>query len=480
MRHDLRDWLKKAEAIGKLKRIEGADWDQEIGAVTALNLKRKDCPALLFDNIKGYPGGYRVLTSACSTASLAALVFNLPVTDSDLEVLGSFREKLPQWEANMHKFPPQVVNSGPVLENVLSGDKVDLFKFPVPKWHSLDGGRYIGTGDAIITRDPDTGEINLGTYRVQVLSKRTTGLYMDPIKHGDIHRAKYHARGKPCPVAVSVGHHPLIFRVGAVELPPGAEYSFAGAIMGEPVKVIEEEVTGLPIPADSEIVLAGWCHPDKFHSEGPYGEWTGYYGRKTQSPVIEVERIYHRNEPVLLGSPDSRPPSDASYGQILFRSALLHNILTRSGIPDIKAVWLSREVNGPPMAIISLKQRYSGHAKQAAVIACQLRMLDLQGRFVVVVDDDIDPTNTSEVLWAMCSRVEPAQDIDIIRGTPSTILDARVPRDARTRDGRSFTNSRAIINACKPYEWIDEFPKSIDLEPEMVKRIKAKWSDLLE
>ncbi len=261
---------------------------------------------------------------------------------------------------------------------------------------------------------------------------------------------------------------------------PGEEYQFAGAIRGESIKVITEEVTGLPIPADSEIVLAGWCHPNKYRPEGPYGEWTGYYGRQTQSPTIEVERIYYRNDPIIVGSPDSRPPSDAAYGQILFRSALLHEILTKNGIPGIKAVWLSKEVNGPPLAIISLKQMYSGHAKQAAVLACQLRMLDLQGRYVVVVDDDIDPTNIAEVLWAMCSRVNPEEDIDIIRGTPSTTLDARVPRDAKTKDSLSFVNSRAIINACKPYEWIDEFPISIDIEPEIIDRVRAKWKDLVE
>ncbi len=474
MGDDLRDWLQKADSIGKLKRVQGADWDLEIGTITDLNLKKKDPCTLLFDEIKDYPKGYRVVTCTGSGPSLVSLILNLPVTDLDLELLHAVREKIPQWEASFAEFEPAIVNDGPILENMVSGDDVDLFKFPVPMWHHLDGGRFIGTGDAVITMDPDTGEENLGTYRVHALDRKTVGWFMMPNQHGDIHRRKYHERGERCPVAISVGHHPLIFRIGSVELPIGSEYNFAGAIRGEPVKVITEEITGLPIPADSEIVLAGWCPVDKYRDEGPFGEWTGYYGRRGKSPVIEVERIYYRNEPILVGAPPGRPPScDGIYFRSLFRSAKLQDELTRIGIPDVKGVWLTKETNGPYLIVVSVKQRYAGHAKQAALLVSQSRTSGRQGRFVVVVDDDIDPTNIAEVLWAMCSRTDPAEDIDIIRGTPSTQLDPRIPRDAK-----AYVNSRGIINACKPYEWMDEFPASVDLEPDVVSRVRAKWKEL--
>ncbi len=295
IKDDLREWLQKADAIGKLRKLGGADWNLEIATAAILNLQRNQCPTLLFDDIKGYSRGYRVVTCTSSTASLVALALNLPVTDSDFELLGVVRENFPQWEANLPEFAPEVVSTGPVLENIDSGDNVDLFRFPVPRFYSLDGGRYIGTGHTVITKDPDTGEINLGTYRLQVHDKKTTGWYAGPNQHGEIHRKKYHSRGQPCPVAVSVGHHPLIFGVSCVALPSGTEYQFAGAIRGEPVKVITEELTGLPIPADSEIVLVGWCPPDQYRTEGPFGEWTGYYaGGAAPAPVIEVERIYYR------------------------------------------------------------------------------------------------------------------------------------------------------------------------------------------
>ncbi len=474
MKNDLRDWLQKAESIGRLRRIDGADWNLEIGTITALNLLRPNCPTILFDNIKDYPKGFQVVTCTGSTPSLVSLTLNLPVTDSDLQLVGTVREKIPQWQASVDKFKPEVVKDGPIFENVLSGKDVDLFKFPVPKYHSADGGRYIGTGHAVITKDPETGEVNLGTYRLQALDEKSTGWFMMPNQHGDIHRVKHHQKKERCPVAVSIGHHPLIFRLGSVELPAGSEYALAGAILGEPVKVVIEEVTGLPVPAHSEIVLAGWCPPGVMRAEGPFGEWTGYYGRQGQSPVIEVERIYYRNNPILLGSSPGRPPScDGIYFRSIFRSAKLHDELTQAGIPDVKGVWLTKETNGPYLIVVSIKQRFAGHAKQAGLLVSQFRTSGRQGRYVVVVDDDIDPTNIAEVLWAMCSRSEPLEDIDIIRGTPSDQLDPRVPRDTKT-----LTNSRAIIIACKPFAWKDDFPQSVDLEPEVVQEVRKKWKDL--
>lgn len=474
MHDDLRDWLEKVDAIGKLKRIKGADWDQEISTATVLNLKGKERPALLFDDIKDYPSGYRVLTCSGETASLIAITLNLPVVDSDAELLSALREKLPQWEANLDKFEPQVVSQGPILDNVLSGDDVDIFKFPAPRLHLLDGGRFIGTGHAVITKDPDTGEVNLGTYRLQALDKKTTGWFMEPNQHGDIHRRKYHDKGERCPIVASIGHNPLIFRMGSVELPPGAEYQFAGAIREEPVKVITEEITGLPIPADSEIVLAGWCPPNAYRAEGPIGEWVGYYvSGQTQAPFIEIERIYHRNAPILVVSPHSRPEfNDGSYFQNLFKSARLHQELTKGGIPDIRGVWISRE-GGPMLIIISIKQRFAGHARQAALLASTLRMIARYGRYVIVVDEDIDPTNMGEVLWALCTRSDPEKDIDIIRRLPGGPCDPVIRHPAE-----AFFNSRAIIDACRPYEWREDFPKTLDLDDEIVERVRGKWEGL--
>ena len=474
MTTDLRDWLARVDEMGDLRHVEGADWNLEMGAISGLAGNKENDPALLFDNIKGYPKGYRVLTRSVSTRSRLELTYNLPQNATHLELVRTIREKFPEWEAMMHQFPATVVVTGPIMDNVRSGNEVNLFEFPVPKWHEHDGGRYIGTGDAIITRDPETNEVNLGTYRIMVHDEKTTALYISPGKHGRIHYEKYHARGKPCPVAMSFGHHPLIFRVAATELLPDQEYPFIGAVTGEPVKVIEEEVTGLPIPADSEIVAVGWVPPDRMEPEGPFGEWTGYYASKDRpAPVVEIERIYYRNQPILLGTPPGMPPAENTLCESVKNSAVLWNALVKSGVPDVRGVWMS-EVGQQQLVTISIKQRYPGHAKQAAFLASQNRPAAYHGRYVIVVDEDIDPSDIQQVLWALCTRSDPETDIDIIRGAWSTPLDTMIRKATDP-----YLNSRAIINACKPYEWIQEFPQDIKIGSELAEKVKKKWASVL-
>ncbi len=474
MGDDLRGWLATVDEMGDLKQVEGADWNLEIGAISALNAKKEDSPALLFGDIRGYPKDYRILTCSLNTRRRIELTFNLPKSLSVLNLVQSMREKLPEWERRLQEFPYEVVESGPILENVRSGREIDLFEFPIPKWHEEDGGRYIGTGDAIITQDPETGEINLGAYRVMVHDEKTTALYISPGKHGRIHYEKHHSLSKACPVVMSFGHHPLIFRVAAFEVPSGCEYQFIGAVRGERVKVIREEVTGLPMPAESEIVVAGWIPPNKTRMEGPFGEWTGYYASKERAaPIVEVERIYYRNEPILLGSPPFRPPSEAALFGIVKGSALLWNNLIKSGVPDVRGVWMS-EVGYQQFVTVSIKQRYSGHARQTAFLASQNQPAAYHGRYVIVVDDDIDPSDLQQVLWALCTRSDPEQDIDIIRRAWSTPLDTMIRKPTN-----AYFNSRAIIDACKPYEWIEEFPEHIRVGSELVETVKRKWGGML-
>ncbi len=471
---DLRTWLAEVAELGELKKIDGADWDLEIGAVTMLSWTKPDRPALIFDHIKGYPPGYRVLTGSTSTANRVALTFHLPRVSSDRELVNLLRERFDTWIDKHKDFPPKVVRTGPVLENIQDKDKVNLLHFPVPKFHEEDGGRFIGTGDAVITRDPDTGELNVGTYRMQLFDKRTAGLFIVPGHHGRVHCEKYFSRNQPCPVVVSIGHHPLVFRVACIEVPVGVEMGMIGAIQGRPLEVIIDEITGLPFPASSEIVLAGFCHPGKMKEEGPFGEWTGYYASKPEpAPVLEVERVYYRNNPIIVGSPPGRSPNDSSYSTAVIRSALLHKFLSDSGLPDVQGTWVSEE-GSTQLIVVSIKQRYAGHAKQAALLTSQSAVGTNLGRYVIVVDEDIEPSNIHEVLWATCTRSDPEKDIDIIRRTKSNPLDPVVRRPAK-----AFFNSVAIIDACKPFEWKSEFPREVRLSPGLIQSVKTKWSDLL-
>lgn len=474
MSEDLRGWLSKVDKMGELKHVKGADWNLEIGAISGLNGGKEGSPVLLFDDICGYRRGFRVLTCTTNTRSRIELTFNLPKSSTLLGLVQTLRGKFPEWERGLGDYAPEVADSGPILENVQSGKEVNLFDFPVPKWHERDGGRYIGTGDAIVTRDPETGEINLGTYRIMAHDEKTTAFYVSPGKHGRIHYEKYHSLGKPCPVAMSFGHHPLTFRIAATEVLPGCEYQLIGAIRGKPVKVIKEEVTGLPIPADSEIVAVGWIPPNMTKMEGPFGEWTGYYASKERAaPIVQIERIYYRDEPILLGAPPFRPPSEVTLFEIVKGSALLWNSLVKSGIPDVKGVWMS-EVGYQQFVIVSIKQRYPGHARQAAYLASQNRPAAYHGRYVMVVDDDIDPTDPQQVLWALCTRSDPEKDIDIIRRAWSTPLDTMI-----RNPNNGYFNSRAIIDACKPYEWYEEFPEEIKVDRELAEKARRKWGDVL-
>ena len=199
-----------------------------------------------FDDVPGYPTGYRILVNAQSERSRLAITLGLPLE------IGTW-ELMDEWERRMDEsqpVPPMVVEDGPVMENVLEGDEVDLFRFPTPLWHPQDGGRYLGTGDCVITRDPEGSWINVGTYRVMVHDRDHTGLYISPGKHGRLHRDKYFARGEPMPVLAIVGMDPLLFLASCLEIPLGVnEYEWAGAVKRGPVAVVRGRHTGLPMPA---------------------------------------------------------------------------------------------------------------------------------------------------------------------------------------------------------------------------------------
>jgi UbiD family decarboxylase len=187
---DLRAWLSEVEKLGELKQVRGADWNLELGAISELNVKKEIAPALLFDEIKGYPKGFRVLT--CSTSSPARLssILRLPVQKTHRGLVEVLRGKPAQWQAEAPKYAPLMAKNGPVLENIQKDAKVDLNAFPSPLWHEMDGGRYIGTGCSVVTRDLDSDWVNVGTYRVQVLDKDHVALDMVPGKHGRIHYEK--------------------------------------------------------------------------------------------------------------------------------------------------------------------------------------------------------------------------------------------------------------------------------------------------
>jgi 4-hydroxy-3-polyprenylbenzoate decarboxylase len=467
----LREWLQRVEAIGELRTVVGAGWEEDIGRIGEMLIHTDGSPAVLCDEIPGYPRGFRVLLNSNAERSRIAITLGLPPTTSTEELMDWFENKMDA----MRPIPVREVADGPVFENADEGDAVNVLKFPSPHWHLHDGGRYIGTGCVDITKDPDSDWVNAGTYRIMVHNEKQVGLYISPGKHGRIHRDKYFARGEPMPIVVVVGGDPVFFLAGGIEISPGVnELEWVGGLRGEPVEVVRGKHTGLPIPAHAEIALEGFAHPNTTLMEGPFGEWTGYYASGSrQEPVIDVKAIYYRNDPIILGVPPNKPPYEAHKYRVYLSSALLRREIRMAGVPDVTSVWCHGVGGTRLLNVVSIKQRYSGHARQALHVAAMCRSAAYLGRIVIVVDDDIDVTDLNEVMWAVCTRSDPERSLDIIKRAWSGPLD---PAIHPTEKG---FNSRLLIDACRPYEWRDLFPQAIGPEPAYKRETRDKWGWIL-
>jgi UbiD family decarboxylase len=466
---DVRDWIAQVDAFGELARIEGCDWNLEMGALAEVAGRGQDAPALLFDNIKGYPPGYRVLVGMVESLKRAALTTNLPTDITRNEFIAAWRERL----NSPLLIPPAYVEESPLFENVFTGKDIDVLRLPVPKWHEEDGGRYIGTAHVVMTQDPDEGWVNMGVYRTMVHESDRLAVYISPGKHGRIHRQKSFDRSKPLKVAITFGQDPLLFLLASRQIPWGEqELDYAGGIKGAPVEVIRGEFTGLPIPAMAEIAIEGEIMPDETRVEGPFGEWTGYYASGSrEEPVVHVKSLMYRNDPILTGFPPYRPLPGADGCTALIRAAFIWDSLEKAGVPDVRGVACYQNRF---LTVVSIKQRYPGHAKQAALIASQNHTGAYLGRFVLVVDDDIDVANIDDVLWALCTRCNPADSIDILRRAWSGPLDPIVPRE------KKGLNSRAIIDACRPFEWARDFPPVSGASNELKEKVLEKYGKYLK
>ncbi len=472
MFNDLREFIQKVDELGECKVIEGTDWNLEIGAITELLRDTPNPPLLIFDKIKGYEAGYRVATNMCITPRRIALALGLPLEASGIELVEAYRAKL---KTEIKPIPPVEVKTGPVMENVLTGTNIDLFRFPTPKWNELDGGRYIGTGDMGIMRDPDGGWINLGVYRAQIHDKSTMTVGTWPGHDGEIIKRKYWARGQSCPVVITCGQEPMLWTAATREAAWGlSEYDVAGGWRNKPIDVVRGVTTDLPIPATAEIAIEGEIVLPEVETrlEGPFGEWSGYYARGiVPEPAMRVSAILHRDNPIIQGAPPCRYRRE---GGSIRKSAIAWNELDRN-VPGVKGVWVIEEATSMGIMVISLKQEYPGHAKQAALVAAGSRT-GARFTMLIVVDEDIDPSNMSQVLWVLGSRVDPETSIDVVGGRFGAAMFPMLSPEKRKRG--DFEMSRLIILACKPYYWIKDFPASAGVSPELAKQIKEKWKEL--
>ena len=208
----------------------------------------------------------------------------------------------------------------------------------------------------------------------------------------------------------SFGHDPLLLMVAGTEVPNTiSEYAYAGAMVGQKLRVVRGQVTGLPMPAD-----AG----DRRRRLDPPGPRAAARGRSVNGPAttrarsdrcphIDIERLYFRNDPIILGAPPGKPPNDYSYMRALLKSAMIQDELGKVGVRDVRGVWAHETGGGRLLIVVSIKQRFCGHSRQAGYITAQCQAAAYMNRFVIVVDDDVDPMNLEEVMWAVSTRCEP-------------------------------------------------------------------------
>jgi UbiD family decarboxylase len=469
----LDEFITAADAVGEVRFVEGADWDLEVGCLAELS-SEVEGPLLLFDAFEGFPRGYRVCTNSVRTPRRFALALGFPLDTHPVDLVRLWRERRQRFQP----LAPLVVDDGPVLECQQDGSAVDVTRFPVPRWHEHDGGRYLGTGDLVVLRDPDGGWVNVGVYRACIQGPDRLSLWIIHTKHGRILAERHWRQGRPAPVALVLGCDPVTWSCGYLAPPFGvSEYDYAGALHGQPLAVIELPASGLPVPAQAEIVVEGEIPPPDQESvhEGPFGEWPGYYAHEGDECVVRVRRVYHRRSPILLGEPPQRPLGATATFGIPPITVQLWEHLERSGITDVAGVW---SFGNTLMIVVALKTRYAGHAKQALLAAAGLRSSSSMYTYYVAVDDDVDPANLKEVLWAMQTRVDPATDVEIIHEAWTSDLDPRL--SPAKRAAGELTVGRLLINACRPYAWKDQFPRTNASSPQLRHQVTEKYRDLLD
>jgi 4-hydroxy-3-polyprenylbenzoate decarboxylase len=469
---DFREFLGELERVDDIRLLEGVDPDLELGTLTELMCERNG-PMLLFDRIAGYPPGYRVAAKPYTTPLRSAIALGLPTDISPFQMFQLWREKVRDYRP----IQPEVVATGPVTEHVAEGAEVELTRFPAPRWHERDGGQYLGTGCAVITRDPDDGWVNVGTYRCMLHDAATLGVDSSPYHHATLQMQRWWSLGKSCPVAVAISVDPYLFWASSLGLPWGTqEYEYAGFLKGAPIPVIFGARTGLPLPANAELIVEGEIPPasEEQRLEGPFGEYTGYYaGGERNRPVIRVQATYHRTDPILHGEPPLKPPSNPWVCPPASSTLRVWDGLEKTGIPGVKGVYALR--TGESLTtVVSIRQQYAGHAKQVGLAASG--MLHSQCRVLVVVEEDVDPSNPEAVLWAIATRTDPVTSFEIQHGSPSNVIDPMIPPDRKRRG--DLTTNRALIIACRPWEWQDEFPPINRASDALRRRVADKWRHL--
>ncbi len=472
---DIGEYIEKLRDEGVLFEVNAeVNWDLEIGGVVDRLNKTypADLPPVLFNSIRGYPN-WRFFVNGFAGPTAQSIAMGLPRTTGIRKLIDVFRERV------KHPIKPKTTRKDAEFKEIkLTGDDVNLLEIPAPKWHYMDGGRYLGTWHAVITKDPENGWMNLGMYRIMLHDRKTLGIMINPRNHGMIHLRKYIEAGEPMPVAISIGHDELISAACAEAFPYGqSEYDIAGALRQEAVKIVDCETSDLKVPLSSQLVIEGEVSFDDLKPEGPFGEWTGYYGGETAlRPVIKVKCITYREDPIFRGSYLSTPPCENHTLWALTKSAMIKHHLDTVGMPGIRDVYVHPST-GATLIAVSIEQSYPQHGREVgeAILASKYAQFS---KMVIVTNEDINVTDLGEILWAVHWRSQPEEWV-VLRKKPGSVLDPSVPVE-----WRGFT-SKILIDATWPWnpdfppvnQWNNRrYPPTIQVDEKTRKTVDEKWS----
>jgi 4-hydroxy-3-polyprenylbenzoate decarboxylase len=431
--YDTRRFLRDLEAAGELRRVSAkVDPVLEIAEIYDRVVKRGG-PALLFEDVEG--SAFPVLINAFGTDKRMAMALGREPAQVGKDLMALVKTKPPKGFREMWalarkardvlSFPPKRVRRGRCQEVVLTGDDIDLGTIPVLKCWPLDAGRFI-TLPQVYTRDPETGERNMGMYRMQVFDRSTTGMHWQTHKHGAEHFRKAKKLGVRLPVAVALGGDPALTYGATAPLPPGFdEVMFCGFIRRERVRLVKCRTVDLEVPADADIILEGYVDPSEpLRTEGPFGDHTGYYSLAGPYPAFHVTAITHRRDAIYPTTVVGIPPhEDGPMGKATERLFLE---LIRLQVPELVDFHMPVEGAFHNLMLASIQKRYPGHARKAMMSLWGSGLIALE-KTVVVFDETVDVQDPRAALDALLSRLDVDRDVLLIDRLPTDTLDHASP-----------------------------------------------------
>jgi len=485
MSQDFQTFLSKLEACGELTRIRAqVDPYLEAGAIADRVAKTPGGgQGLLFERIQGATmpvamnvfGSYRRMAMALGVedepAGLDAVAARIDklIQGAMPKAGASFLDKLAKLPmlVEVGAWMPKTVRRGLCQEVVWTGEEARLSRLPVLTTWPEDGGPFITLGLSH-TRFKD-GRRNMGMYRLQVFDEHTLGFHTQ--LHHDGARARHgYAPGERMPVAVSFGGDPALTYAATAPLPPFlSEIMFTGFLRGEGVEMVKCVTHDLEVPADSELVIEGWVDPGELRREGPFGDHTGYYSLADDYPVLHVEAITHRRNPVYPATIVGRPPQEDKFLGLATERIFLP--LLKMVLPEVVDMHLPAAGGFHNLVIIAIRKEFPGHPQKVMnAIWGTGQMMFSKG--IVVVDADIDPHDADEVLFRVTSNVDPRRDLLFTEG-PLDVLDHSSDRFAY--------GSKVGIDATRKSAKLDDFkrewPRDLVFPEAILERISNRWRE---